>query len=112
LTAYQNQLQIDQLQQDILTCNSNMANQVQPKSVDLPFHSLTELTANSPQLYQGMLVKLPQTLTISENYNYGRFGELSLSKERLFIPTNLYPPLSAGGKSISTEKLIIEDYFR
>ena len=106
LTAYQNQLQIDQLQQDILTCNSNMANQVQPKTVDLPFHSLTELTANSPQLYQGMLVKLPQTLTISENYNYGRFGELSLSKERLFIPTNLYPPLSADAKALAQKNLL------
>lgn len=106
LTAYQNQLQIDQLQQDILTCNSNMANQVQPKSVDLPFNSLTDLTANSPQLYQGMLVKLPQTLTISENYNYGRFGELSLSKERLFIPTNLYPPLSAEAKALAQKNLL------
>ncbi|MCH7310944.1 ExeM/NucH family extracellular endonuclease [Acinetobacter sp. ANC 4805] len=106
LTAYQNQLQIDQLQQDILTCNSNAASQVQPKSVDLPFNSLTELTANSPQLYQGMLVKLPQTLTISENYNYGRFGELSLSKERLFIPTNLYPPLSAEAKALAQKNLL------
>jgi len=106
LTAYQNQLQIDQLQQDILTCNLNAASQVQPKSVDLPFNSLTELTANSPQLYQGMLVKLPQTLTISENYNYGRFGELSLSKERLFIPTNLYPPLSAEAKALAQKNLL------
>ena len=106
LTAYQNQLQIDQLQQDILTCNLNAASQVQPKSVDLPFNSLAELTANSPQLYQGMLVKLPQTLTISENYNYGRFGELSLSKERLFIPTNLYPPLSAEAKALAQKKLL------
>ena len=106
LTAYQNQLQIDQLQQDILTCNLNAASQVQPKSVDLPFNSLTELTANSPQLYQGMLVKLPQTLTISENYNYGRFGELSLSKERIFIPTNLYPPLSAEAKALAQKNLL------
>ena len=106
LTAYQNQLQIDQLQQDILTCNLNAASQVQPKSVDLPFNSLAELTANSPQLYQGMLVKLPQTLTISENYNYGRFGELSLSKERLFIPTNLYPPLSAEAKALAQKNLL------
>lgn len=106
LTAYQNQLQIDQLQQDILTCNLNAASQVQPKSVDLPFSSLAELTANSPQLYQGMLVKLPQTLTISENYNYGRFGELSLSKERLFIPTNLYPPLSAEAKALAQKNLL------
>lgn len=86
LTTYQNQLQLDQLQQDIQTCNSNMANQVQPISLELPFASLTGSSTHSPQRYQGMLVKLPQTLTVSENYNYGRYGELSLSLGRLYIP--------------------------
>ncbi|MFI7905510.1 nuclease, partial [Acinetobacter baumannii] len=98
LTSYQNQLQIDQLQQDIQTCNSNMANQVQPISLELPFSSLTGGSTHSPQRYQGMLVKLPQTLTVSENYNYGRYGELSLSLGRLYIPTNLYPALSPEAK--------------
>ncbi|WP_434127506.1 hypothetical protein, partial [Enterococcus faecium] len=77
LTNYQNQLQIDQLQQDIQTCNQNMASLIQPLDLNLPFTSLTENTGNTPKRYQGMLVKLPQTLTVSENYNFGRYGELS-----------------------------------
>ncbi len=35
-------------------------------------------------------MKLPQTLTVSENYNYGRYGELSLSLGRLYIPNPIY----------------------
>ncbi|WP_407510060.1 ExeM/NucH family extracellular endonuclease [Acinetobacter baumannii] len=111
LTSYQNQLQIDQLQQDIQTCNSNMANQVQPISLELPFSSLTGGSTHSPQRYQGMLVKLPQTLTVSENYNYGRYGELSLSLGRLYIPTNLYPALSPEAKALAQKNLLSKIIF-
>lgn len=111
LTTYQNQLQLDQLQQDIQTCNSNMANQVQPISLELPFASLTGGSAHSPQRYQGMLVKLPQTLTVSENYNYGRYGELSLSLGRLYIPTNLYPALSPEAKALAQKNLLSKIIF-
>lgn len=111
LTSYQNQLQLDQLQQDIQTCNSNMANQVQPISLELPFASLTGGSINSPQRYQGMLVKLPQTLTVSENYNYGRYGELSLSLGRLYIPTNLYPALSPEAKALAQKNLLSKIIF-
>lgn len=105
LAAYQNQLQIDQLQQDIQVCSTNMLSHIQPKSIDLPFSALTG-TAHSPEQYQGMLVKLPQTLTISENYNYGRYGELSVSLGRLFIPTNLYPSLSTEAKALAQKNLL------
>lgn len=53
-----------------------------------------------------MLVKLPQTLTVSENYNYGRYGELSLSLGRLYIPTNLYPALSPEAKALAQKNLL------
>ncbi|MDO7536876.1 ExeM/NucH family extracellular endonuclease [Acinetobacter pittii] len=111
LTTYQNQLQLDQLQQDIQTCNSNMANQVQPISLELPFASLTGGSTHSPQRYQGMLVKLPQNLTVSENYNYGRYGELSLSLGRLYIPTNLYPALSPEAKALAQKNLLSKIIF-
>lgn len=111
LTTYQNQLQLDQLQQDIQACNSNMANQVQPISLELPFASLTGGSTHSPQRYQGMLVKLPQTLTVSENYNYGRYGELSLSLGRLYIPTNLYPALSPEAKALAQKNLLSKIIF-
>ena len=53
-----------------------------------------------------MLVKIPQTLTISENYNYGRYGELSLSLGRLYIPTNLYPAKSAEAVALAQQNLL------
>lgn len=111
LTSYQNQLQIDQLQQDIQTCNLNMADQVQPLAINLPFSSLSDSSENSAKRYQGMLVKLPQTLTVSENYNFGRYGELSLSLGRLFIPTNLYPALSNEAKTLAQQNLLSKIIF-
>jgi len=43
--------------------------------------------------YEGMLVKFPQTLYITDNYDQGRFGELTLSAfSRLSSPTNIALP--------------------
>ena len=106
LTTYQNQLQIDQLSSNIQTCNSQAASLVSAMSLQLPFSSLTDAKGNAPKRYQGMLVKIPQTLTVSENYNYGRFGELSLSLGRLYIPTNLYPAKSAEAVSLAKQNLL------
>lgn len=115
LTSYQNQLQLDQLAQNIQTCNSNASNLVTAKELNLPFESLTNSTGHTPKRYQGMWVKLPQTLTVSENYNYGRFGELSLSPERLYIPTNLYAAQSNEAKALAQKnllsKIILDDGF-
>jgi len=106
LTTYQNQLQIDQLSSNIQTCNNQAASLVSAMPLQLPFSSLTDAKGNAPKRYQGMLVKIPQTLTVSENYNYGRFGELSLSLGRLYIPTNLYPTKSAEAVSLAKQNLL------
>lgn len=109
LTQYQNQLQLDQLDQhvqEIKACNSNVKDWVKPLELRLPFAGLGQEHQHRPQQYQGMLVTLPQILTISENYNYGRFGELSLSLGRLFIPTNLYPAGSAEAKQLAQTNLL------
>lgn len=114
LTAYQNQLQIDQLTQNIQTCNQT-SNAVTAQTLNLPFTSLTDSTGHAPKRYQGMLVKIPQSLTVSENYNYGRYGELSLSLGRLYIPTNLYPAKSAEALALAQQnqvsKIILDDGF-
>lgn len=61
---------------------------VAPATLQLPFNSPAELEA-----LEGMAVTIPQTLTVSENYNLSRFGELVLSAEgRLFNPTQIAPP--------------------
>jgi len=56
-------------------------------SVNLPVAD-----ANTLEQYEGMLVTLPQTLTVSENYNLGRYGEVVLSNGRLFQPTQVATP--------------------
>ncbi|NLN58793.1 MAG: ExeM/NucH family extracellular endonuclease, partial [Gammaproteobacteria bacterium] len=106
LSAYQNQLQLDQLSSNIQTCNQQAESLVSATPMQLPFSSLTDVEGNTPKRYQGMLVKIPQTLTISENYNYGRFGELSLSLWRLYIPTNLYPAISAEAVNLAKQNLL------
>ena len=106
LTNFQNQLQMDQLNQDILSCNQQAAHLVTPLEVKLPFSSLTDATGNVPKRYQGMLVKIPQTLTVSENYDYSRYGQLALSLGRLYIPTNLHPANSAEAKALAQQNLL------
>ncbi|MBJ8451951.1 ExeM/NucH family extracellular endonuclease [Acinetobacter bereziniae] len=113
LTTYQNQLQLDQLNNNIGTCNNQAANLISATPIQLPFSSLTDATGHSPKRYQGMLVKMPQTLTVSENYDYGRYGQLSLSLGRLYIPTNLYPAKSAEAIALAKtnllSKIILDD---
>ena len=63
-----------------------------PTTVTMPFASPT-----SPEAFQGMSVRLPQALVISEYFNYDRFGELVLAlplpgEARLFTPTLLVEP--------------------
>jgi predicted extracellular nuclease len=46
---------------------------VGPTDVTMPFAAL-----DSPERYEGMLVRFPQPLVISEYFNYDRFGEIVL----------------------------------
>lgn len=60
--------------------------------VTLPFESLT-----FPERFEGMLVRFPQPLVISEYFNYDRFGELVLAQplpgeDRAFTPTSIVEP--------------------
>lgn len=54
--------------------------------------NLPVVTADALEQYEGMFVQLPQTLTVSETYNLGRYGEVTLSNGRLFQPTNIHDP--------------------
>ena len=60
--------------------------------VTLPFAS-----KDAPERFEGMAVRLPQSLVISEYFNYERFGEMVLalplgSESRPFTPTALEEP--------------------
>jgi predicted extracellular nuclease len=46
--------------------------------------------------YEGMLVRLPQTLYVTEHFQLGRFGQVVLSAgDRLYQPTNVAEPGAA-----------------
>jgi predicted extracellular nuclease len=48
---------------------------------------------DAPERFEGMLVHFPQQLTVTENFNLGRFGEIFLSSGgRLMSPTNVALP--------------------
>jgi hypothetical protein len=72
---------------------------VAPTSVDLP-----EETNGDLERYEGMLVTFPETLTVSQNFFLGRYGQLTLSSDgRLFNPTNSNLPGSPGAISQADE---------
>jgi uncharacterized repeat protein (TIGR01451 family) len=57
---------------------------IAPMTLDLPIPAGTTL-----EPYEGVLVTLPETLTVSQNYFLGRYGQLTLSAEgRMYNPTN------------------------
>jgi len=58
-----------------------------PAIVTLPVAKVDDFEA-----YEGMLVTLPQTLYISEYFNFDRFGEIVLTTERQYQPTAIYEP--------------------
>lgn len=74
---------------NIINCGNGS---VAPVDVTMPFESLT-----TPESYEGMLVKFPQALVISEYFNYDRFGEIVLAlplegESRAFTPTSIDEP--------------------
>ncbi len=69
-------------------CASGEGASVTAASVSLPFADSTDA-----ERYEGMSVVLPQTLTVSEVFSLGRFGEALLSSGgRLLTPTNVVAP--------------------
>jgi predicted extracellular nuclease len=74
---------------NIVTCGEST---VAPVDVTLPVADLSDL-----ERYEGMLVRFPQALVISEYFNYARFGEMVLAlpldgETRAFTPTAIDAP--------------------
>lgn len=90
----------------LVVCGSGAA--VEPVDVRLPFADLT-----FPERYEGMLVRLPQTLTVTGLGLLGRFGEVALSAGgRLTIPTAVaFPGEAADSVRISNglNRILIDD---
>ena len=88
-TAGENQGQSQISVGTIVNCGTGT---VTPTDVILPFAA-----ADFAEQYEGMLVRLPQTLYVTEHFQLGRFGQVVLSSGgRLQQPTNVAPPGAAG----------------
>ncbi|NJR65474.1 MAG: ExeM/NucH family extracellular endonuclease [Leptolyngbyaceae cyanobacterium CRU_2_3] len=84
VSEFSNQTQLDNISGLSVIGSGAIA----PLALDLPVTAATDL-----ERYEGMLVTFPETLTVTENFNLGRFGEVLLSSEgRLFNPTNSIDP--------------------
>ena len=69
-----------------------------PTPVSLPVASLDDL-----ERFEGMLVSFSQTLTATEVFNLGRFGEVSLSATgRLYTPTAVATPGARRERAVRT----------
>ena len=80
---FQDQTQI--AASSVVVCGSGT---VAPVEVTLP---LTSGVALEP--FEGMLVRLPQTLYVTEHFQLGRFGQVVMSSGgRLTQPTQIHPP--------------------
>ncbi len=66
-------------------CNSNGT--ATPATVTLPVSDINDF-----EKYEGMAVIFPQSLTISEYFNFDRFNEIVLATDRLFQPTAVHEP--------------------
>lgn len=70
---------------DIQACGSGT---VEPTDISFPVSSLDDLEA-----VEGMLVRVPQTLYVTEHFQLARFGQVLMSgSNRLFQPTSVAAP--------------------
>jgi predicted extracellular nuclease len=81
---------------------------VTPVDVTLPFPS-----ADFPERFEGMLVRFPQTLFVTEHFQLGRFGQIvASSSDRLRQPTNVVAP-GAPAQALQAQnnlnKIIVDD---
>jgi len=102
---FQDQTQLASVS-SVIVCSSGAS--MTPVDVSLPFASTTFL-----ERYEGMLVRLPQTLYVTEHFQLGRFGQVVMSAgSRLYQPTHLVAP---GGPALALQaqndlnRIIVDD---
>lgn len=79
---------------------------VTPATLTLPVATPAVLAA-----HEGMLVRLPQTLTVSDTHELGRYGSVVLSNGRLRIPTQVAPPAEAAALAATNarNRIVLDD---
>ncbi len=79
--------------------------------LSLPFPA-AENSVDYLERFAAMQVRLQQPLTITESYNYGRFGQILLSNGRLWQPTQLALPGASAqlvAEQNSLNKILLDD---
>jgi predicted extracellular nuclease len=74
---------------------------VDPTPISLPIPSTDYL-----ERFEGMIVTFPQTLYISEYFNFDRYGEIVLTPQRQLQPTAIYEPGSPQADAMAQENLL------
>ncbi|MDH3307587.1 MAG: ExeM/NucH family extracellular endonuclease [Acidimicrobiia bacterium] len=89
----------------ILVCSTG--NEVAPTPVSLPVTAVDDFES-----FEGMLVEFPQSLFISEYFNFDRFGEIVLTSERHLTPTAEFEPgpdAIAEAAAIALDRITLDD---
>jgi len=63
---------------------------VTPTEISIPLAS-----ASQWEQYEGMLLRFPATLTVTDNQGWVQYGQLGLAPQRFFTPTNFIDPNDA-----------------
>ena len=79
----------------VLVCDSGLALPA-ATPVTLPVGDISDF-----ERYEGMLITFPQALSISESFNYDRFGEMMLTVDRDFQPTAVFEPDSTDAAALA-----------
>jgi uncharacterized protein len=92
---------------DVAVCDTEAA---------LPAATQLSLPVEDPDVferYEGMLVTFPQSLTISEFFNFDRFGEIVLTVDRDHQPTAVHEPGSEEAEALAEEnrlnRILLDD---
>ena len=79
-SEFQGQTQVSAYRDGVTVCGTAA---VDPRDVTLP------MTDAEREDVEGMLVRLPQTLAVTETYQLGRFGQVTMSAPRESMPESL-----------------------
>ena len=106
VSDFQDQTQISVAPGNIVVCEADAT--VPVTDVALPMASATAF-----ERYEGMLVTMPQTLSVTEHFQLGRFGEVLVSSNgRLRQPTNILRPGSEAAalqEANNLNQILIDD---
>jgi predicted extracellular nuclease len=101
---FQDQTQITQ--SAVVVCSTGAT--VAPTEISFPV-----APGSSLEPYEGMLVRVPQTLTVTEHFQLGRFGQVLLSSDgRLDVPTAVVEPgapAAALQAANNLRKILVDD---